>query len=314
MPASKLILFPTDFSVYANYAFNYAVGLAKKRGGTVHLLHVLDVNLFSLGSGAGIWLAGSDMERVEQAMREHAETRLAHLVDHANEHGVVAKPHVVKGNPGQAISTHASQLGCGLIVLATHGRSGLDHLVFGSTAERVVRESPIPVMAVKHPEHEFVEPLEHEVDLKRVLFPTDFSPYSEKGMPYAVHLCKEFGATLVLLHINDLPLILPEYLPELSTSPTQDLEQYGKESLERLSAQVTEVPVETMQATGRPHTEIAKIVDEQDIDLVVMPTHGRSGISHLLLGSVAEKVIRAANCPVLTVRPDKIPAFADTSN
>ena len=314
MPASKLILFPTDFSVYANYAYSYAVGLAKKRGGTIHLLHVLDVSLFSLGSGAGIWLAGSDMERVEKAMHEHAETRLDHLMEHAAQHGVVAKQHIVKGNPGQAITQQATNLGCGLVVLATHGRSGLDHLVFGSTAERVVRESPVPVLAVKHPEHEFVDPLDHEVHLARVLFPTDFSPYSEKGLPYAVNLCKEFGATLVLLHINDLPLILPEYLPELSTSPTQDLEEYGQESLERLAAQVTEVPVETIQATGRPHTEIAKIVEEQDIDLVVMPTHGRSGISHLLLGSVAEKVIRAAKCPVLTVRPDKIPAFADTSN
>ena len=314
MPASTQILFPTDFSIYANYAFNYAVGLAKKRGGTIHMVHVLDVNLFSLGSGAGIWIAGSDMERVEQSMSEHAEVRMSHLSDQASEMGVVAKQHIVKGNPGQAISEQAVALGCGLIVLATHGRSGLDHLVFGSTAERVVRESPIPVLAVKHPEHEFVEGERLEVQLKRVLFPTDFSPYSEKGLPYAVHLCKEFGATLVIQHTNDLPLILPEYLPELSTSPTQDLEQYGAESLERLAAGVTEVPVETIQTTGRPHTEIAKIVEEMGIDLVVMPTHGRSGISHLLLGSVAEKVIRSAKCPVLTVRPDKIPAFADTSN
>jgi nucleotide-binding universal stress UspA family protein len=314
MPASTQILFPTDFSIYANYAFNYAIGLAKKRGGTVHLLHVLDVNLFTLGSGNGIWLAGSDMERVEQAMTEHAETRLNHLADSAAQHGVVAKQHIMKGNPGQAISQQAASLGCGLIVLATHGRSGLDHIVFGSTAERVMRESPIPVLAVKHPEHEFVDRLDLEIELKRVLFPTDFSPYSEKGLPYATHLCKEFGATLVIAHINDLPLILPEYLPELSTSPTQDLEQYGLESLERIAGGVTEAPVETIQATGRPHTEIAKLVDEQNIDLVVMPTHGRTGISHLLLGSVAEKVIRAANCPVLTVRPDKIPAFADVSN
>src|SRR5690606_29216719 len=146
--------------------------------------------------------------------------------------------------------------------------------------------------------------------LNRVLFPTDFSPYSEKGLPYAVHLCKEFGATLVIQHTNDLPIVLPEYLPELSNSPTQDLEAYGLESLKRLAAQVTEVPVITVQSTGRPHTEVAKTVEEQDIDLVVIPTHGRSGISHLLLGSVAEKVVRSAPCPVLTVRPDRIPEYA----
>jgi nucleotide-binding universal stress UspA family protein len=314
MPASKQILFPTDFSVYANHAYQYAIGLAKKRGGTIHLLHVLDVNLFTLGSGHGIWLAGSDMARVEQSMTEHAESRLNHLAEQAAEHGVNAKQHIVKGSPGQTISEQAAALGCGLVVLATHGRSGIDHLVFGSTAERVVRESPIPVLAVKHPEHEFVDPFNLDVLLKRILFPTDFSPYSERGLPYAVHLCKEFGATLVLLHINDLPLILPEYLPELSASPTQDLEQYGLESLERLAGEITGAEVETLQATGRPHTEIAKVVEDQDIDLVVMPTHGRGGISHLLLGSVAEKVIRSAKCPVLTVRPDKIPSYADVSN
>lgn len=313
MPASKQILFPTDFSQYANHAFAYAVALAKKRGGTIHMVNVLDVNLFTLGSGHGVWLAGSDMERVEQSMREHAEERLEHLSHQAEQHGVVAKQHIVKGAPAAAISQQAVILGCGLIVLATHGRSGVDRIVFGSTAERVMRESPIPVLAIKHPEHEFVERPELEVGLKRVLFPTDFSPYSEKGLPYAVHLAKEFGATLVVLHVNDLPLVIPEYLPELSTSPTQDLEEYGRESLARLASTITEVPVESTQVTGRPHVEIAKVVEEQSIDLVVMPTHGRTGVSHLLLGSVAEKVIRAAKCPVLTVRPDRIPSFADTA-
>ncbi len=181
-------------------------------------------------------------------------------------------------------------------------------MVFGSVAERVVREAAVPVLCVKHPEHDFVDNINLEIHLKKVLFPTDFSPFSEKTLPFARAMCREFGAKLILLHVNDFPLVVPEYLPELSTSPVQDMEEYSKEALENLKNSITDVPVETRLATGHPHTEIAKLVDAENIDLAVISTHGRTGVAHALLGSVAEKIVRKAHCPVMTVRPDKVGA------
>jgi len=302
------VLFPTDFSPYANHAFGYALEFCNRRKSTLHIAHVIDTRLFNIGSGHGVWVAESDMKRVREALHEHAERRVNDLAKRARDVDVEVVAHIEHDTPVRGIIKTAEQSGCGMIVTATHGRSGLDHIVFGSVAERIVRESSVPVMCIKHPEHEFVDSENHEVRLRKVLFPTDFSPFSEKTLPIAKAICKEFGATLVLLHVNDFPLVVPEYLPELSTSPVQDMEAYSSEALEKLKNSITDVPVEIELATGHPHTEICKVVDKDDIDLAVISTHGRSGVSHVLLGSVAEKIVRKAHCPVLTVRPDKIGA------
>ena len=306
MNAKKNVLFPTDFSPYANYAMNYALAMARIRGGTLHVGHILDSTLFLTGGGQGMWMAESDMDRLEVAMTEHALARLDHLVQHAEDMGVPAKRHIVKGRPAFEIGEMAEEHHCGLVVIATHGRSGLDRLVFGSVAERVVREAGMPVLCIKHPEHEFVDRMDLHIELKRVLFPTDFSPFAEQALLFAVSMCREFGATLHLAHANELPVVLPEYLPELGAVTTQDLDSYGRERLTKIADGIQGLAVEVHQRTGHPYREINALVKEQDIDLVIIPTHGRTGVAHVLLGSTAEKVVRTARCPVLTVRPDHL--------
>ena len=147
------------------------------------------------------------------------------------------------------------------------------------------------------------------ISLKKILLPTDFSEYSEAARDFACSLVEKFGAELHLLHVlQDLVAMAPEpgmafpppgdYMQELEASARQALEKRPGESLSGDHTVVREV------RHGSPFLEIIRYAKDNDIDLIVMGTHGRSGLAHVLLGSVAEKVVRKSPCPVLTVRPE----------
>ncbi len=146
------------------------------------------------------------------------------------------------------------------------------------------------------------------IDLKRILLPTDFSAYSEQAMTYACAFAEQFDAELHLLHVlQDLVAIVPE--PGVAFPPPGDYMGEMKTSAEQALAQLPDpewaagrtIVRETRQ--GPPFLEIIRYAKEQEIDMIVLGTHGRGGLAHVLLGSVAEKVVRKAPCPVLTVRP-----------
>jgi universal stress protein A len=146
------------------------------------------------------------------------------------------------------------------------------------------------------------------ISLKRILSPTDFSDYSNRGTEYASSLAKQFGAELHVLHVlQDMVAMVPE--PGMAFPPPGDYMEELTESAERAltrlpggdAAEGLTVVRETRQ--GPPFLEIIRYAKEHDIDLIVIGTHGRSGLAHVLLGSVTEKVVRKAPCPVLTVRP-----------
>jgi nucleotide-binding universal stress UspA family protein len=142
--------------------------------------------------------------------------------------------------------------------------------------------------------------------IRRILFPTDFSEYAEDAWPYAVRFAKEFDAELHLLHVVAPPPALV-YTESIVYDP-KDLEDSrvadAEVALGRLvgAAQDLELTARSRVCTGVPFHEILEYARGQDIDLIVMATHGRTGLAHALLGSVTEKVVRRAPCPVLTIR------------
>jgi nucleotide-binding universal stress UspA family protein len=139
-------------------------------------------------------------------------------------------------------------------------------------------------------------------EIRRILCPVDFSEPSENALDYAVDLASKFGADVQLVHVYQLPVYaLPDGAmmagPEFTTKVTAELQK----ALEELAEKKTGAKIETHLVEGIPYKEIVRLGDELEADLVVMGTHGRTGIKHLLLGSVAERVVRSSQRPVITV-------------
>jgi nucleotide-binding universal stress UspA family protein len=152
------------------------------------------------------------------------------------------------------------------------------------------------------------------IDVRRILVPIDFSEHAEPVIRWAIHLAEEHGSTLILLHAYHLPVEFQQlegaYLPqEFWASVKAEAEQ----NLEAYAARVREakIPVEVIAREGYPATVIEDEAAVQHADMIVIGTRGRSGLKHLLLGSIAERVVQKAPCPVLTVRlPEGKPAPA----
>jgi nucleotide-binding universal stress UspA family protein len=145
------------------------------------------------------------------------------------------------------------------------------------------------------------------LSIKSVLVPTDFSDASETALTYGMGLAETFGASLHLVHVME-DLLAHAWAAEVYVAAVPNLrEEIERESQQRLSAMLPEADRKRLRAeiallSGNPFIEIIRYAKAQDIDLIVMGTHGRGPIAHMLLGSVAEKVVRKSPCPVLTVR------------
>ena len=143
------------------------------------------------------------------------------------------------------------------------------------------------------------------ITLQKILVPTDFSDLSQQALEFALSLADRFRAKLYLMHVWELPmtgsLLPPEPYPESVLTEEQTA---GEEHLTKVTNELkaSGFDVEPVFVFGKPYMEIVKAATDLDVDLIVLASHGRSGISHLLLGSVAEKVVRLAPCPVFTVK------------
>ncbi len=142
------------------------------------------------------------------------------------------------------------------------------------------------------------------IKLKKILYPTDLSEYAVHALPYAIELASTYDARLYLLYVVDNYLL---GAPGSGFAGQPDdllsrVKESGVNSLKYLREQIKGVEVESAVLIGTPHVEIVRFAREQDIDLIVLATHGRRGIAHALIGSVAEKVVQMAPCPVLAVK------------
>jgi len=141
---------------------------------------------------------------------------------------------------------------------------------------------------------------------KKIVCPIDFSEFTDEILKYAVNITKKFNAELHLIHIiPNLNYFTPyeSFLtPENLVAIEKNIEKEVEKDFERVTKNI-DVPLKKIVKTGVTFVEIIDYIKEEDIDLVVMGTHGRSGIEHILIGSVAEKVVRKSPCPVLTIRP-----------
>ncbi|HSP88099.1 MAG TPA: universal stress protein [Ignavibacteriaceae bacterium] len=145
-----------------------------------------------------------------------------------------------------------------------------------------------------------------EPNIKKVLVPIDFSDYSKSSLKYAVNYAKHFNASLVIVYVIEPVIYPPDFSMGQIAIPTPGLEmdKRAEEELNKLAEK--EIPaglsVKKIIKSGKPFVEIIETAAEEDVDLIIIATHGHSGVEHILFGSTAEKVVRKAPCPVLTLR------------
>jgi nucleotide-binding universal stress UspA family protein len=188
-----------------------------------------------------------------------------------------------------------------LVVMGTHGRSPLSHFLLGSVAERIVRHANCPVLTVGHARKNY------HPHYKNILIPFDFSKQSKQAVRLGVALANQFKATVKVLHILEQE-VHPAYFDNWRKTvdlTLPEIKEDARLSLEETLADETMEGVEfcVQAGGGKAHREIARFSKEHNIDLIIMATHGLSGLEHVLVGSTTERVVRIAQCPVLTFKP-----------
>lgn len=280
------ILVPIDFSAASDAALDHARLFAQTGGSELHLLHA---------TGERLTPPHAPGAHAEPAALRQIRARFA-----GDDPPRRLKIRVVERvAPAQAILSYARSAAADLIVMGTHGRRGVAHLVMGSVAETVVRGAPCPVLTVQK------SPPDGR-PFTRILVPTDFSAPSDDALDLARVLQLRFGASIHLLHVLDEEQTVGPLGAEVFVTEAPEVRAARlRDARERLSHRVSAAD----RASGRVRSEvlfgpvagtIVHHADDNGFDLIVMGTHGRTGLAHLLIGSVAERVIRSAACPVLT--------------
>ncbi|MEQ9103823.1 MAG: universal stress protein [Rhodothermales bacterium] len=289
------LLVPTDFSDNAKQALEWAYWMAEHMDARIRLLHVAELQTVAIP------------EMPADMFDEEESNALAAAKDVIRELGMDADRidiEVTSANlyrpPARVIQEVALRIGVRMIVMGTHGRRGLRRLLLGSVTEEVVRHAASPVLVVPLSKKPF-----SKAPVSRLFVPLDFSGSTEVLVEEAGTMARVFGAKVDLFHAVDMP-----YLPYvgLANDPLKDIEKRALnaagEELQELAAALHEdgLEVEVHKRTGPAGNTILEAARDNDADLIVMASHGRHGLDRMLLGSVTEKVLRGAECPVLVVR------------
>lgn len=304
------VLVPIDFSGPSLEAIEFALPLLKQFGAELHLVHVFEAD-YPLSSMVAMPLIVPELE-VGKRVRHH-------LKDVAKKYGVKLRReniHAMRGRPFEEICRLARDRSIDLIITATRGNTGVKHLVLGSTAERVVRYSPCPVLVVRGRDFQKSAGRNGKsrpaLTIKRILVPVDFSDCSMQGLTYAKALAKEFRATLVLLHSVHVQYYVTsdEYARYDFPLLMQQAEKVARERMRDLVRDTDweGIRVEPSLQIGHVGDQICTRAKDLGADLIVTSTHGTTGFKHILLGSTAEYVVRHASCPVLVVPSHERPA------
>jgi len=291
------ILVPLDGSDLAEAALPYAEGLAGKLGSTIILVFVSEP-----AGDQYHHMHQSYLQKVAEATTLGAERYLAN----PEEKAIKVKSEILIGNPAEEIVDYAEEEDIGLVVMATHGRSGIRRWALGSVADRVVRATTRPVALIRakdaHPD------VREEGILNRILIPLDGSKESEAIIPYIEELASKLKAEVILLRVLEPSYCTCAYDGYSAVMYTQDwmesMRASAKEYLEKLGAQFEQRGLKTKSEVriGLVSLEIIRFADEIRADLVAMSTHGRAGIGRLAFQSAADIVVREGNMPVLLVR------------
>ena len=281
------ILLPYDGSEGAGEMLHHASEVAHWFDATIQLLYVADTTRDSVTV-----VEGDTIDMLEQK----GETVVSDAAQTLNTLGVTYDTDVVQGNPAATIVEYAKRYDQDLIMMPTHAREGLSRYLIGSVSEKVVRLSSIPVLTIRVQSDEpIIFPYEN------ILVPTDGSTAAMHAAKHVFSAAASLDATVHVISVADTGGLTPHVR---STTSGSDMKQVASDAVETaISEAETRGVIDTVRhvTQGTPVREILDYIESNNIHAVGMGTTGRRGTDRILLGSVAEKVVRSAPVPVMTV-------------
>ncbi len=296
------IVVPIDFSKMSVQAIQIAKRLARRFGASIHLAHVRHFNCAADFVAPAPPIVPFSFMPYEQNGEQAALKELKKVAD---ECGVSsASCNVLTGAPPfDEICPLAQTIPADLVVMPTHGRTGLKHVFLGSTAERIVQHSSCPVLVTRG--NALQANNGSRFRIKTILVPVDFSNCSREGLEYAIGFASEFGAKIILVHATYLGYVYSSEgttiydIPGLQKAARKTAERKMRELVR--SVKFGAVKFKTVFTDGSPVIDICAFAKDHNVDLIITSTHGWTGFTHVLIGSVAERVVRHAPCSVLVV-------------
>jgi nucleotide-binding universal stress UspA family protein len=305
------ILCPVDFSEFSGPALERAVRLGDWFEARVEVLYVIPSVPFAMPAGMGPGYFPDPLE-VTASQREQAAQNMADLVEPFLDQGVPLVTKVLEGEPWRVILDEAKGVPADLLVIGTHGRSGFEKLLLGSVTEKVLRRAPCPVLTVGHVRaHPRNGPL-----FRRILCAADLTQASPQTLDVGLSLATENDAQITLLHVMET----------LSGNNGVGLVQRAPELEPLCHAQVAEARAELRNAvpdpvrlfcevterveTGAAWSEILRVAEQMDAELIVMGAHATGAVGRMLFGSTTSQVVRRAHCPVLVIQESLEPRLA----
>jgi nucleotide-binding universal stress UspA family protein len=295
----KKILVPLDGSPTAEAVLPLVIHIAKLAKAEVELITVL--------TPVAIWDAAATMIRWD-AEEEAAKAYISSKAKEVSEAGITAHSMVAFGPAAYAIFDAAKDTKADFIAMTTHGRSGVSRFVLGSVADKLLHTAA-PLLVVRPSNDEKAQTLSPS-DIRKVFVPLDGSELSLAAIPSAEEIARMFNSDLVFCNVvstdwiaysgMETPVLYQDVLEEGKARARTNLETIASQSRERGFA------AHGVVGLGGPADEIERLAREQDANLIVMSTHGRSGPSRWFMGSVADAVVRRTHLPCLLVRPNQV--------
>lgn len=285
------ILAPTDFSETANHAVEQAIELSVRYAAELHLCHVVEVRGNDWAATTGV------LQDYLKELEHDADELLALKVDALRGNEVNVRYETGRDETAfDGIERRVKELKPDLVVMGTHGRTGVDRLLLGSVAEKVLRYVPINLLALNRK----APLIRANRAFEKILVPVDFSDFSRRALEMAVNLLAPAGE-LHVVHVVASPIH-----PSFYAGGITQLFQLDPELPNRIRDRITEwlggQPVNSIVVReGDVYTELEAVREDISPQLIVMGTRGLTGLDHLLVGSVTEKMVRISEIPVLTV-------------
>ena len=298
MPNNK-ILIPLDGSTFAESALPAAIGLAENLNAACEIISVFEEQSIAVNSDF-------TAQRFKEWLTRYLDDLVLRIGEISN---VVCTPVVLDGSPAARLVDYAKQTPADLMVMATHGRGALSRAWLGSVADHVLRNVEIPVLLVRADE-DILPGLTKQARFRHIVVALDGSELAEQSLGWATNIARKTGASLTLLRaVEPLVPFSSPYLPH-AVMETHDVAEIGRKEAERYLSDVKErlrgegvsVSVETLP-DRHPAQGILEFSRENTVDLIAIATHGRTGVARVVLGSVADKVVRGSHTAVLLIHP-----------